>query len=38
MSDPELRPGVDRPSRRQYVAGAVIIVLLAALAYWLRAC
>jgi hypothetical protein len=32
--DDRLEPGVDRPTRWQYVIGALIIVLLAALAYW----
>ena len=36
MKDDEdrLEPGVDRPTRWQYVIGALIILLLAALAYW----
>lgn len=33
----ELEPGTERPQGRQYVVAAVIIALLAALAYWGRA-
>ena len=35
MSDEEeLKPGVDRPSRWQYVVGALAIVLASVAAYW----
>ena len=34
--DPRPTPGVDRPRRGQYAVAAVIIVLLAAAAYWIR--
>jgi hypothetical protein len=30
----DLRSGVDKPTRRQYVIGAVLIVLLSLAAYW----
>jgi len=30
----DLKPGVDKPRRGQYVIGVLIIVLLSALAYW----
>jgi len=32
--DDELKPGVDKPRRGQYVIGVLIILLLSALAYW----
>jgi hypothetical protein len=32
--DDELKPGVDKPRRREYLVGALVILLLAALAYW----
>jgi len=32
--DDDLKPGVDKPRRGQYVIGVLIIVLLSALAYW----
>ena len=32
--DDDLEPGVDRPTRRQYVIGAVVILLASVVAYW----
>ena len=32
--DDELKPGVDKPTHRQYVVGAILIVLLSLAAYW----
>ena len=32
--DDELKAGVDKPTRRQYLIGAVLIVLLSLAAYW----
>jgi hypothetical protein len=32
--DRDLKPGVDKPTRWQYVAGTLFILLLALLAYW----
>jgi hypothetical protein len=32
--DEKLKAGVDKPTRRQYVVGVLVILLLAALAYW----
>ena len=32
--DDDLKPGVDKPRRKEYVVGVLIILLLAALAYW----
>jgi hypothetical protein len=32
--DDELKPGVDRPTRRQYVIGALAIILASVAAYW----
>jgi hypothetical protein len=32
--DDELKPGVDKPTRRQYAVGAALIVLLSLAAYW----
>jgi hypothetical protein len=32
--DDELKPGVDRPTRRQYAIGAVLIVIMSLVAYW----
>ena len=32
--DKELKPGIDKPRRGQYAIGALVILLLAALAYW----
>lgn len=36
MSDPDddLKPGVDKPKGRHYLVGVLVILLLAALAYW----
>jgi hypothetical protein len=36
MSDADdgLKPGVDKPRRKEYLIGVLIILLLAALAYW----
>jgi len=30
----ELKPGVDRPTRWQYVVGALAIILASLIAYW----
>ena len=30
----ELKPGVDKPTRRQYVIGAIVIILASVAAYW----
>ena len=30
----ELKPGVDRPTRLQYVIGALVIILASVVAYW----
>jgi hypothetical protein len=30
----ELKPGVDKPTRRQYVIGAVVIAVFAVITYW----
>ena len=35
MQDDDLVPGVDRPKRWQYPVAVVIILVLAALTYWL---
>jgi hypothetical protein len=32
--DDELKPGIDKPTRPQYVIGAVLIVLASLGAYW----
>ena len=32
--DDDLKPGVDKPRRKDYLVGVLIILLLAALAYW----
>jgi len=32
--DDELKPGLDRPTRRQYVIGAILIVIMSIAAYW----
>jgi hypothetical protein len=32
--DDELKPGVDRPTRWQYLIGAVVIVIFSLAAYW----
>ena len=32
--DDKLKPGVDKPTRRQYVIGAMAIVLASLAAYW----
>jgi hypothetical protein len=32
--DDELKPGVDKPTRWQYVFGAVVIILASVAAYW----
>jgi hypothetical protein len=32
--DDELKPGVDRPTRWQYVIGAAAIIVASMLAYW----
>jgi len=32
--DDKLKPGVDKPTRRQYVIGALAIVLASLAAYW----
>ena len=32
----DLDPGTERPRGRQYLAAAIVIVLLGVLAYWLR--
>jgi hypothetical protein len=32
--DDELKPGVDRPTGRQYVIGALAILLASIAAYW----
>jgi hypothetical protein len=32
--DDELKPGVDKPTRGQYLIGVLVIVLFAVLAYW----
>jgi len=32
--DDELKPGVDKPRRGQYVIGVLVILLLSALAWW----
>jgi hypothetical protein len=34
QDDDELKPGVDKPKRGQYVIGVLVILLLSALAYW----
>jgi hypothetical protein len=34
MPDDELKPGVDKPTRWQYVIGALAIVVVSLLAYW----
>ncbi len=33
-ADDELKPGVDKPRRKEYLVGVLVILLLAALAYW----
>lgn len=33
-ADDELKPGVDKPRRKEYLVGAIVILLLAAIAYW----
>ena len=33
-ADDELKPGVDKPRRKEYLVGVVVILLLAAIAYW----
>jgi hypothetical protein len=32
--DDDLKPGVDKPTRAQYVIGAVVIVIASLAAYW----
>jgi hypothetical protein len=32
--DDELKPGVDKPTRGQYVIGAVVIVIFSLVTYW----
>ena len=32
--DDDLEPGVDRPTRWQYVVGTVVIILASVVAYW----
>lgn len=32
--DDELEPGVDKPTRRQYAIGALVIILASIIAYW----
>jgi hypothetical protein len=32
--DDKLKPGLDKPTRRQYVIGALAIVLASLAAYW----
>jgi hypothetical protein len=32
--DDELKPGIDKPRRGQYVIGVLVIFVLSALAYW----
>jgi hypothetical protein len=32
--DDDLKPGVDKPTRVQYVIGAVVIVIASLVAYW----
>ena len=32
--DDDLKPGVDKPTRAQYVIGAVVIVIASLVAYW----
>jgi hypothetical protein len=32
--DDQLKPGVDRPRRGQYVIGVLVILVLSALAWW----
>jgi hypothetical protein len=32
--DDDLKPGVDKPTRAQYVIGAVLIVILSLVTYW----
>jgi len=32
--DDELKPGVDKPRRGQYVIGVLVILVLSALAWW----
>jgi hypothetical protein len=32
--DDELKPGVDKPTHRQYVIGVVVIVILSLVTYW----
>lgn len=36
MHDDELRPGIDRPRRKQYVIAVLVIIGLAALAYCIK--
>jgi hypothetical protein len=33
-ADDELKPGVDKPRRKEYLVGVIVILLLAAIAYW----
>ncbi len=35
MHGDDVRPGIDRPRRMQHVAAVLVIIVLAALAYWL---
>jgi hypothetical protein len=32
--DNQLKPGTDKPTRRQYLIGAVLIVIFSMAAYW----
>jgi hypothetical protein len=34
MMNQELKPGIDKPTRRQYVIGAAVIVVFAVITYW----
>jgi hypothetical protein len=34
QDDDELKPGVDKPTRRQYWIGLVVILMMSMLAYW----
>jgi hypothetical protein len=34
MGDDDLKAGVDKPTRRQYWIGAMVILIFAAAAYW----
>jgi hypothetical protein len=33
-NDDELKPGVDKPRRGQYILGVLIILVLSAIAWW----